>query len=168
MRNSGLFGLCLAGWIAWSATPLEAQQLENASAQPAPQGAPQVATGMVAEPAFMCPTCQGDVRCPTCCGPIHGAGMRACCHRYASYIASFGYFNCNCRGSYKFPVFPQYTYHWPGMYSQQTMTEHVGPYRYPGLKHPPWLPDTREDSSKDAGTFELMPIPEPASETATP
>jgi hypothetical protein len=35
---------------------------------------------------------------------------------------SVGQFNCQCRGSYKYPVPPQYTYHWPGIYSQQTMT----------------------------------------------
>jgi len=42
--------------------------------------------------------------------------------------------NCNCNGSYKFPVPPQYTYHWPGMYSQQLMTDYNSPWRYPPLK----------------------------------
>ncbi len=42
--------------------------------------------------------------------------------------------NCNCNGSYKFPVPPQYTYHWPGMYSQQLMTDYQSPWRYPPLK----------------------------------
>lgn len=44
--------------------------------------------------------------------------------------AAVGEFNCTCRGSYKFPVPQQYTYHWPGMYAQQTMTEYVSPWRY--------------------------------------
>jgi hypothetical protein len=54
-----------------------------------------------------------------------------------AYFGSFSCFNCNCKGSYKFPVPPQYTYHWPGMYSQQTMLEHVSPYRFPPLNLPP-------------------------------
>ena len=64
---------------------------------------------------------------------------QACGHvRRVSHKAEVGYFNCNCRGSYKFPVPPQYTYHWPGMYSQQTMTEYTSPYRFPSLKQPQW------------------------------
>ncbi|MCS7305812.1 MAG: hypothetical protein NZ602_11990 [Thermoguttaceae bacterium] len=51
--------------------------------------------------------------------------------------ASYGQFNCECSGSYKYPVPPQYTYHWPGMYSQPTMTQYMSPYRFPPLKLPP-------------------------------
>ncbi|HPP53915.1 MAG TPA: hypothetical protein PK777_13260 [Thermoguttaceae bacterium] len=51
--------------------------------------------------------------------------------------ACYGQFNCGCSGSYKFPVPPQYTYHWPGMYSQPTMTQYTSPYRFPPLKAPP-------------------------------
>ena len=49
--------------------------------------------------------------------------------------------SCACHGSYKFPVPSQYTYHWAGIYSQQTMTQYVSPYRYPGLNPIPaaWL-----------------------------
>lgn len=53
-----------------------------------------------------------------------------------SKYESFGYFNCSCRGSYKFPVPPLYTYHWPGMYSQQYMTEYNSPWRFPTLERP--------------------------------
>lgn len=51
--------------------------------------------------------------------------------------ASYGQFNCECSGSYKYPVPPQYTYHWPGMYSQPTMSQYMSPYRFPPLKLPP-------------------------------
>ena len=49
-------------------------------------------------------------------------------------VAQTGYDNCSCRGSYKFPVPPQYTYHWPGMYSMQRMTEYNSPWRFPPLE----------------------------------
>ncbi len=42
--------------------------------------------------------------------------------------------NCNCGGSYKYPVPPLYTYHWPGIYSQQRMTDYRSPWRFPPLK----------------------------------
>jgi hypothetical protein len=62
---------------------------------------------------------------------------RRCGGRMLDKKGAGGYFNCSCRGSYKFPVPPQYTYFWPGMYSQQTMTEYSDPYRFPPLKLPP-------------------------------
>jgi hypothetical protein len=64
--------------------------------------------------------------------------------------AEVGNFNCSCRGSYKFPVPPQYTYHWPGMYSQQTMTEYNSPYRFPALKLPP-MPAPEVEPYREVG-----------------
>jgi hypothetical protein len=58
--------------------------------------------------------------CQQCCGQCCGPEAVGC-------------FNCCCRGSYKFPVPPQYTYFWPGIYSQKTMTAGVSPWRYPPL-----------------------------------
>jgi hypothetical protein len=58
------------------------------------------------------------------------------CERCVDKIAEIGYFNCQCRGSYKFPVPPLYTYHWPGMYSQKTITQYNSPYRFPPLQLP--------------------------------
>ncbi|RMF88448.1 MAG: hypothetical protein D6741_19235 [Planctomycetota bacterium] len=103
-----------------------------------------------------CASCAGEAvtvgavgECPTCsAGGCCGKHCRGCCHRYAAYIASFGQFNCACKGSYKFPVFPQYTYHWPGMYAQRTMTEYQSPYRAPGLKLPPWMPVVQTPEAK--------------------
>jgi hypothetical protein len=43
-------------------------------------------------------------------------------------------FNCGCNGSYKYPVPPLYTYHWPGMNSAQLMTDYHSPWRFPPLK----------------------------------
>lgn len=73
--------------------------------------------------------CETDVEaCP-------GAACGDCGHcQRRRVIDETGWFNCGCSGSYKFPVPPQYTYHWPGMYSQQLMTEYVSPWRFPPLK----------------------------------
>jgi hypothetical protein len=43
-------------------------------------------------------------------------------------------FNCGCNGSYKYPVPPLSTYHWPGMYSHQWMTDYHSPWRFPPLR----------------------------------
>lgn len=56
--------------------------------------------------------------------------MCACKQRLMDYAQA----NCNCRGSYKYPVPPQYTYFWPGMYAQRTMTEYISPWRFPPLQ----------------------------------
>lgn len=42
--------------------------------------------------------------------------------------------NCDCDGSYKFPVPPLYTYHWPGVYSLQRVTDYHSPWRFPPLR----------------------------------
>lgn len=76
-----------------------------------------------------CATCvvTGDI-CPTC-------GRDDKCHDLivvpTTLMAHVGNFNLGCRGSYKFPVPPQYTYHWPGMYSQRCVSEYRSPWRVP-------------------------------------
>jgi hypothetical protein len=57
--------------------------------------------------------------------------------------------SCECHGSYKYPVPSQYTYHWAGIYSQQTMTQYVSPYRNPGLNPIPeaWLNEKADPTS---------------------
>jgi hypothetical protein len=101
--------------------------------------------------------------CPTCVCERHI--HQGCLARYMSAV---GGFNCTCRGSYKFPVPPQYTYHWPGLYSQQLMTAYNSPYRYPGLKLPPWMPRGQESTTSEARPLtpspaenkpELQPLP---------
>lgn len=66
------------------------------------------------------------------CGRCGGGGCLACCLRRGDYIDRW--FNCGCDGSYKFPVPPLYTYHWPGLYSQQLMTDYHSPWRFPPLR----------------------------------
>jgi hypothetical protein len=77
-----------------------------------------------------CSECQAQ-------GGCNEGGWPGCgCSKCGAYRASMAQFNCACRGSYKFPVPPQYTYHWPGMYSQRTMTEYNSPWRFPALEIP--------------------------------
>lgn len=57
-------------------------------------------------------------------------------------------FNCRTNGSYKFPVPRQYTYFWPGIYSQQTMTEYVAPYQGLNLRSPAEVFDTETEIGK--------------------
>lgn len=112
---------------------------DTASAPADPESAVVSSTPIAAAEA--CPEC-----CPVCGRPRH-------VHKDA-LIASF---NCGCRGSYKFPVPPRFTYHWPGMYSQQSMTGYWSPYRYPALKMPPWM--HRPDASGEGG---WRPMPQSA------
>ena len=92
-------------------------------------------------PACAAPTCAA----PTCgaepgCGAVASVGD--CCDdgcgngrgRGPRYEGLDPYFNCGCNGSYKFPVPPLYTYHWPGMYQQHLMTDYHSPWRFPPLK----------------------------------
>ena len=66
------------------------------------------------------------------CNDGGGHGCRHCHRRW--YEGLDEGFNCGCNGSYKFPVPPLYTYHWPGMWSAQLMTEYHSPWRFPPLK----------------------------------
>jgi hypothetical protein len=91
------------------------------------------------------PVAPGPAGGEACTCGCNGCGCDDCgcaercsvCGRLKAYRASFGCFNCGCKGSYKYPVPPQYTYFWPGMYSQQTMTAYASPYRFPPLNLPP-------------------------------
>ncbi len=76
-------------------------------------------------PCLAAPTPDGAV---PCAGP--------CCVRPSLRHEPVGFSACCCRGSYKYPVPPQSTYWWPGIYSQQTMTEYVSPWRHPPLLMP--------------------------------
>lgn len=101
-----------------------------------------------------------------------GVGYNACgsCRAYPiqpykKRMVHAGCYNCECQGSYKFPVPPQYTYHWPGMYSQQTMIEHCSPWRFPHLNLPEgglFDTETLEAPGAPSGSTALVPE-EPAS-----
>ena len=69
------------------------------------------------------------------CDPC-GNGCRGilCRNRGSRYEGQEAGFNCGCNGSYKFPVPPLYTYHWPGMWQHNLMTDYHSPWRFPPLK----------------------------------
>ncbi len=85
------------------------------------------------------------------------------CGHCAARIAAVGCFNCCCGGSYKFPVPPQYTYHWPGMYSQRYMSEYASPFRFPPLEQP----KPRHSTLKGDAVAELAAEPAPIRLTTT-
>lgn len=68
------------------------------------------------------------------------------------------HFNCGCTGSYNYPVPPQYTYHWPGMYKQNLMTDYISPWRFPPLK--PYV-----DEAPAQAAAEVLPALRPISAT---
>jgi hypothetical protein len=77
-----------------------------------------------------CNACADE--CCDGCGGLFGHHRHGH-HRYR-YDGLQPGFNCGCNGSYKFPVPPLYTYHWPGMWSAQQMTGYQSPWRFPPLK----------------------------------
>jgi hypothetical protein len=83
------------------------------------------------------------------CDPGAG-GCRGilCRNRGARYDGLQAGFNCGCNGSYKFPVPPLYTYHWPGMWQQSLMTDYHSPWRFPPLK--PYTDELPEGSMGSA------------------
>lgn len=105
---------------------------------PVPEGspepiaaAPESSLTPVAGPMYP----EESAGCPGCVR--RGCGCFGCGHCGCG-CGEVGSFNCSCRGSYKFPVPPLYTYHWPGLYSQKSMIEPWKPYRYPPLAAPSW------------------------------
>jgi hypothetical protein len=72
--------------------------------------------------------------CDDCDDGHHGLFGHGHLHRRRNIEGLSPGFNCGCNGSYKFPVPPLYTYHWPGMWSAQLMTDYHSPWRFPPLK----------------------------------
>ncbi len=107
--------------------------------------AAQIESGVYEEDYYSSGGC-GD--CCDPCGNAHGCGLfghgkHGCglfghgkhgCHGAGRKRFQNLWENCNCNGSYKFPVPPLYTYHWPGLYSWQLMTDYQSPWRYPAIK----------------------------------
>jgi len=101
----------------------------------------------------------GDSCCDPCCRPR--CGLLRClsaCGGCGAGHQRRSWFNCNCNGSYKFPVPPLYTYHWPGLYSQQLMTNYHSPWRFPPITP---FPDEEENPSTVLQTqgYETAPLP---------
>ena len=89
--------------------------------------------------------------CGNGCGGLFG-NWRNRGQRYEGLQAGF---NCGCNGSYKFPVPPLYTYHWPGMWQQNLMTDYHSPWRFPPLK--PYTDELPEESM-GASPSSLRPV----------
>jgi hypothetical protein len=88
-----------------------------------------------------------------------GCGSRRSQRRYDNSA----WFNCGCNGSYKYPVPPLYTYHWPGLASQQLMTDYHSPWRFPPLR--PYTDDAKELEMPVETRFETparLPVFRPA------
>ena len=66
------------------------------------------------------------------CDAGHGGHCRHCGHHHLE--GRDPSYNCGCNGSYKYPVPPLSTYHWPGMYSHQLMTDYHSPWRFPPIR----------------------------------
>jgi hypothetical protein len=64
----------------------------------------------------------------------YGRGRHGHGHHHQAFEGQQAHFNCGCNGSYKFPVPPLSTYHWPGMWSHQLMTDYHSPWRFPAIK----------------------------------
>jgi len=100
------------------------------------------------------------------CRVFHGCRRcRGCCgHELAGRYAEASSFNCGCNGSYKHPVPPLFTYHWPGMYSHQLMTDYHSPWRFPavtpyeGESEVPQAPQVDELGVKAPVPGDLQPV----------
>jgi hypothetical protein len=114
----------------------------------------------------------GPVQGPT--GYTDGGYCDACdpcaCGRHGHHCGLFGNrnpdagFNCGCNGSYKFPVPPLYTYHWPGMYQQVLMTDYHSPWRFPPLK--PYVDEVPPEVQGSTSTLRRVQAASAISETA--
>ena len=92
-----------------------------------------------------CTSCDDKGGACKSCNPCGDAGCNGCgkcrwrdLRRYEGQDPSA---NCGCNGSYKFPVPPLYTYHWPGLYAQSLMTDYQGPWRFPPIR--PYTEDVK-------------------------
>jgi hypothetical protein len=107
---------------------------------------------------------QGEVpgeSCSSCnssgcneCGRDRGCrGGRCKGGRGKSYAGMDSHYNCGCNGSYNFPVPPLSTYHWPGMYKHQLMTDYHSPWRFPPIR-----PFIEEDTFQDDALLNDEPL----------
>jgi len=127
----GVFALTALGAGFVLQGTASAQEMVYGSMGQAPE-APMAVQGQTSGEVW-----SADDGCSDCGGQCECCGRQGCIARYRGKWAAVGSANCSCQGSYKYPVPPQYTYHWPGMYSAQTMTQYASPYRFPPLKLPP-------------------------------
>lgn len=97
-----------------------------------------VSEGMGTSSVYVMPC--NECGCNECASSGHN-GLKA-------NLSATACFNCRTNGSYKFPVPRQYTYFWPGIYSQKTMTEYVAPFTGLKLRSPSEVFDSDLDENK--------------------
>ena len=97
-----------------------------------------VSEGMGSSSVYVMPC--NECGCNECAASSHN-GLKA-------NLSATACFNCRTNGSYKFPVPRQYTYFWPGIYSQKTMTEYVTPFTGLKLRSPSEVFDNDLDENK--------------------
>ena len=128
------------------------------------------ADGCAAAPSCGCGVaaacgCDAGDSCGDGCGGCGGLFGHLCClgghhgkHKGARFEGLEAGFNCGCNGSYKFPVPPLYTYHWPGMWQAQLMTDYHSPWRFPPLK--PYVEEIPPVALglEDAASPQLRPV----------
>jgi len=90
------------------------------------------------------------------CDPCGSGGLFGRRNRGPRFEGLEAGFNCGCNGSYKFPVPPLYTYHWPGMWSAQLMTDYHSPWRFPPLK--PYVDEVPVPIGMNGGEQSLQPV----------
>lgn len=97
------------------------------------------------------------------CSPLHGkvcmVGMKLRPKHWLHTPIDTGAgsrFNCCCKGSYKFPVPPLSTYHWPGRFANRLMTDYQSPWRFPGVQ--PFGTEYGSDSYDFVPPSEAEPI----------
>ena len=96
------------------------------------------------QPACEAPCEAGCDDCQTGCKKCWSFKSWLHSHKHCPIDGQDPFANCGCNGSYKFPVPPLYTYHWPGLYSQKLMTDYHSPWRFPPIR--PYTEDRAETS----------------------
>lgn len=113
--------------------------------------------GLAGNVSAQCNTC-GDA--PHGCDLSQGGCGGKCKGKHKKYLEGKDRgFNCGCNGSYNYPVPPLYTYHWPGMYKAERMTDYHSPWRFPPIK--PFIdevPPAPAGVMNELAPSELQPI----------
>lgn len=141
LQHSGfLLGFAVIGLLAFVSFGVAQDKIAgNTVLTTSPTPEYIIPEGMETTPIYVAP-------CEECgCGEC---GSSAGGHCLKANLSATACFNCRTNGSYKFPVPRQYTYFWPGIYSQKTMTEYVAPFTGLKLRSPSEVFDDDMDENK--------------------
>lgn len=129
MRISPWFFTILFGvLVAWSPLSI-AQTVALPEAAPSSNAIHAVAPASVAS-AIPCD------QCDQCAGAVAGQGCGMGSRRGPLSESFSKYYNCRYHGSYNYPVPPQFTYFWPGIYKQKSIADYQSVYRNTMLASP--------------------------------